>query len=221
MEHTALLILLKVINVSRQPHVEISWNYFWFLTFKKEAVRAQVHRVQRAMQLELSADDWLVCNSSSHSINEALLACRCVWHLTCFACFCFFFSILGIDRLSLQAQCSIEQNSGVKCDISCNVDLPATQFESKPELFVVDDCVPSHVLLCPNTVWQSFLQSVETETQKMYRRKKKTFHSKVIKQWTLVCAALCLSSCIITADLWKKPTASRSSLARVRSKAWK
>lgn len=165
MKHNALLILLKVINVSRQPHVEISWNSFW-LTFKKEAVQAQVHRVQRAMQLELSADDWLVCNSSSHIINEALLACRCVWHLTCFACFhvSFFQSLALTD--SLQAQYSIEQNSGVKCDISCNVDLPATQFESKPQLFVVDDCVSSHVLLCPNTVWQSFLQSVETETQK-------------------------------------------------------
>lgn len=48
--------------------------------------------------------------------------------------------------------------------------LPAVEFEAESQLPVVDDCVPSHVLLGPDAVGQSLLQPAEGKGQHGERR---------------------------------------------------
>lgn len=45
-------------------------------------------------------------------------------------------------------------------------DLPAVQFESQSQLFVINDHVSSHMLLCPDTVGQSLFQPGQTDAQR-------------------------------------------------------
>lgn len=120
--------------------------------------------------------------SSSASINEALLASRCVWRLNYTMWWwqdtvSVLTELVGLDFLFiLPWQCVRRSMRGWRFPVWMQVcsevcvcvwgwmsDLPAVEFESQSQLSVVNDHVSSHVLLCPDTVWQSLLQPGETE----------------------------------------------------------
>ncbi len=60
-------------------------------------------------------------------------------------------------------------NAGVRCCVyvlGWMSDLPAVEFKPQAQLFVVNDHVSSHVLLCPDTVGQSLLQPGEADKRR-------------------------------------------------------
>lgn len=95
------------------------------------------------------------------------------------------------------------------CPPSRPSHLPAVEFEAEPQLPVVDHRVAPHVLLGPDAVGQSLLQPADADQARVSTARDGGRSSRSY-----------LPICISTAALWKKPTARRSSLARVRSNAW-
>lgn len=120
------------------------------------------------------AEAGLICNI--FFINETLLASRCVWHFTHtvevmrqYSLLCFYCkAVTDLMRPYSQFECFIMFQEYIEgwyfpcvrvCLWGWMSDLPAVEFESQPQLSVVDDHVSSHMLLCPNAVWQSLFQS--------------------------------------------------------------